>query len=45
MAHIEIKDLTVEYELADQAQMLIALWEVSLDIEQGEFIVVVGPSG
>jgi NitT/TauT family transport system ATP-binding protein len=45
MAHIEIKDLTVEYELADQAQMLIALWEVSLDIEEGEFVVVVGPSG
>ena len=25
MAHIEIKDLTVEYELADQDTMLIAL--------------------
>lgn len=45
MAHIDIKDLTVEYELADQDSMLIALWNVSLSIEQGEFIVVVGPSG
>lgn len=45
MAHIEISDLTVEYELADQDSMLVALWEVSLSIEQGEFIVVVGPSG
>ena len=45
MAHIEIEDLTVEYELADQDSMLIALWEVSLNVDQGEFIVVVGPSG
>lgn len=45
MAHIEIQDLTVEYELHDQDTMLIALWQVSLSIEQGEFVVVVGPSG
>lgn len=45
MAHIEIKDLTVEYEMTDQDQMLIALWNVSLDIDEGEFVVVVGPSG
>jgi NitT/TauT family transport system ATP-binding protein len=45
MAHIDINELTVEYELADQDSMLIALWNVSLSIEQGEFIVVVGPSG
>jgi NitT/TauT family transport system ATP-binding protein len=45
MAHIDIKDLTVEYELADQDSMLVALWNVSLSIDPGEFIVVVGPSG
>ncbi len=45
MAHIEIQDLTVEYELSDHRNMLIALWQVNLAIEQGEFIVVVGPSG
>jgi NitT/TauT family transport system ATP-binding protein len=45
MAHIEIKDLTVEYELQDQDSMLVALWEVSLSIDQGEFVVMVGPSG
>jgi NitT/TauT family transport system ATP-binding protein len=45
VAHIEIRDLTVEYELSDHRNMLIALWQVNLSIEQGEFIVVVGPSG
>lgn len=45
MAHIEITDLTVEYPLHDQDAILTALWDVSLSIEQGEFIVVVGPSG
>ena len=45
MAHIEIEDLTVEYELQDQDSMLIALWQVSLSIDQGEFVVMVGPSG
>ncbi len=45
MAHIDIQDLTVEYELSDHRNMLIALWQVNLAIEQGEFIVVVGPSG
>ncbi|MEZ4595551.1 MAG: ABC transporter ATP-binding protein [Chloroflexota bacterium] len=45
MAHIEIRDLTVEYELSDHRNMLIALWQVNLSIERGEFIVVVGPSG
>jgi NitT/TauT family transport system ATP-binding protein len=45
VAHIEIRDLTVEYELSDRRTMLIALWQVNLAIEHGEFIVVVGPSG
>lgn len=45
MAHIEIRDLTVEYELSDHKNMLIALSNVSLSIEQGEFLVIVGPSG
>jgi len=45
VAHIDIEDLTVEYELADQDSMLIALWQVSLQIDHGEFVVVVGPSG
>jgi NitT/TauT family transport system ATP-binding protein len=45
VAHIEIRDLTVEYELSDRRTMLIALWQVNLAIEQGEFLVVVGPSG
>jgi NitT/TauT family transport system ATP-binding protein len=45
MAHIEIRDLTVEYALPDQDQVLVALWQVNLAIETGEFIVVVGPSG
>jgi len=45
VAHIEIRDLTVEYELSDHRNMLIALWQVNLSIERGEFIVVVGPSG
>ena len=45
MAHIDIRDLTVEYELNDRDLMLVALSQVSLSIEEGEFIVVVGPSG
>lgn len=45
MAHIDIHDLTVEYELPDQDSVLVALWQVSLSVEHGEFVVVVGPSG
>ncbi len=45
MPHIDIRDLTVEYELNDRKNVLVALWQVSLAIEQGEFVVVVGPSG
>ena len=45
MSQIEIRDLTVEYELTDRQLLLVALWQVSLTIRSGEFVVIVGPSG
>jgi NitT/TauT family transport system ATP-binding protein len=42
---ISIRDLTVTYPLPKSSDRLVALWKVDLDIEEGEFIVIVGPSG
>ncbi len=43
MALIEIKDVSKLYGFGDAAT--VALDEVSLEIEQGEFVAVMGPSG
>jgi len=43
MAHVELNDLTKVFETASGP--LVAVEELDLDIEEGEFIVVVGPSG
>ncbi|MBM4433583.1 MAG: ABC transporter ATP-binding protein [Chloroflexi bacterium] len=45
MARIDIERLTVEYELAERRQRLVALWNIDLRIADGEFVVMVGPSG
>ena len=45
MKDVVADKLTVEYELIREKETLIALWEFSLTIPAGEFVVVVGPSG
>ena len=45
MAQIDINGLTVEYELTQRRQRLVALHSFDLSISEGEFLVVVGPSG
>lgn len=44
MPLIEIKDLTKEYRIGDD-QVLKALDNVSLNVEMGEYVSIVGPSG
>ncbi len=45
MARIEIERLTIQYELRERRQALVALLDFDLDVADGEFVVVVGPSG
>ncbi len=45
MLDVVAENLTVEYELIREKETLVALWEFSLHVPSGEFIVVVGPSG
>ncbi|MBI3077416.1 MAG: ATP-binding cassette domain-containing protein, partial [Deltaproteobacteria bacterium] len=43
-AVIEVRDL-VKYYLTTKGQLVHALQDVTLDIDEGEFVSVVGPSG
>jgi len=45
MSVIEIRELTVAYPQARSTNRLVALWQVDLSLEDGEFVTVVGPSG
>jgi NitT/TauT family transport system ATP-binding protein len=45
MLEVVSEKLTVEYELIREKETLTALWDFSLTIPAGEFLVVVGPSG
>ena len=45
MLEVVAENLTVEYELIREKEALTALWNLSLTIPAGEFLVVVGPSG
>lgn len=45
MLEVVAQNLTVEYELIREKETLTALWDLSLTIPAGEFLVVVGPSG
>jgi NitT/TauT family transport system ATP-binding protein len=45
MLDVTSENLTVEYELIREKETLTALWDLSLTIPAGEFLVVVGPSG
>ena len=42
---IQIENITVAYPQARSSRQLIALWQLSLGIAEGEFVTVVGPSG
>ena len=42
---IEIDNLTVAYPLGSEDSYVVALHEVSLDIDDGEFVTILGPSG
>ena len=45
MSVIEIRELTVAYPQAKSSNRLVALWQLDLDLSDGEFVTVVGPSG
>ncbi|HEX9926711.1 MAG TPA: ABC transporter ATP-binding protein [Anaerolineae bacterium] len=45
MLDVTSENLTVEYELIREKETLTALWNMSVKIPAGEFLVVVGPSG
>lgn len=45
MAMIEADKVTTEFDMPREQLGLVALWEFSLSIDQGEFVCVVGPSG
>ncbi len=45
MLDVVSENLTVEYELIREKETLVALWDFSLTIPTGEFLVIVGPSG
>ena len=42
---IESKGMTISYELHRERKKLIALTDINLKVEKGEFVVLVGPSG
>lgn len=42
---IEVKNLTVRYNIARTGQTLTAVENVNLTVDQGEFVTVLGPSG
>ncbi len=43
MALVELRDITKRYQVGDQE--IVALAGVSLDIDEGEFLAIIGPSG
>jgi NitT/TauT family transport system ATP-binding protein len=45
MPLIHVDNITVAYPQVGSNKHLIALWRLSLTIEEGEFVTVVGPSG
>ena len=45
MSRIEIRDLSVVYWHSRAKSDLVALSQVNLDVDDGEFLLVVGPSG
>ena len=45
MLDVVAENLTVEYELIRDKETLTALWDFSVTVPSGEFLVVVGPSG
>jgi NitT/TauT family transport system ATP-binding protein len=44
MTALEVSNLVIEYERADGSKVL-AVNDVSLDVEEGQFVSIVGPSG
>jgi NitT/TauT family transport system ATP-binding protein len=44
-AIVEADELTIEYDMRRQKTRLVALDRFTLQVEQGEFLVIVGPSG
>jgi len=42
---IVAKDLTISYELHRERKKLTALQDINLEVQPGEFVVLVGPSG
>ncbi len=45
MLKVVAENLTVEYELIREKQVMVALHSASVTIDPGEFLVLVGPSG
>ena len=45
MAKLEVHNLSVEYVMAHTRQKVQALFDVSFQVQDGEFLAIVGPSG
>jgi NitT/TauT family transport system ATP-binding protein len=45
MARLQIKNLTVDYKRLRSGKQLTAVSDISLVVEDGEFVAIVGPSG